>query len=70
MHFAIRTDDVAALFDRAVGAGARPMGGPMKIMTDGEDPMSFQAAFVHGPNDEVIEVIEFIDRETSEGSTR
>jgi glyoxylase I family protein len=67
VHFAIRTDDVSALFDRALAAGARPLAGPMKITTDGSDPMSFQAAFVRGPNDEVIE---FIDRETGEGSRR
>jgi glyoxylase I family protein len=67
VHFAIRTDDVPALFERALAAGARPLARPMKITTDAPDPMSFQAAFVYGPNDEVIE---FIDRETSDGSRR
>lgn len=67
VHFALRTDDVNGLFDRALAAGARPLAGPMKIMTDGSDTMSFQAAFVHGPNDDVSE---FIDRETGEGSRR
>ncbi|GGO93273.1 VOC family protein [Wenjunlia tyrosinilytica] len=60
VHFAIRTDECAALFDKAVAAGARPLGEPTSITTVGENPMSFQAAFVHGPNDEVIE---FIDRQ-------
>ncbi|MEV0186116.1 VOC family protein [Streptomyces sp. NPDC050625] len=67
VHFAIRTDDVPALFERAVAAGARPLGAPMKITTQDDDPMTFQAAFVYGPNDEVIE---FINRETAEGARR
>lgn len=67
VHFAIRTDDAPALFERALAAGARPFAEPMKITTDAPYPMSFQAAFVYGPNDEVIE---FIDRETGEGSRR
>jgi glyoxylase I family protein len=67
VHFAIRTYDAPALFERALAAGARPFAGPMKITTDAPDPISFQAAFVYGPNDEVIE---FIDRETGEGSRR
>lgn len=67
VHFALRTDDVPALYDRALDAGARPLAEPRKITTDVPDPMTFQAAFVRGPNDEVIE---FIDRETGEGSRR
>ncbi|MET8563893.1 VOC family protein [Streptomyces flaveolus] len=67
VHFAIRTDDVPALLERALAAGARPFAGPMKITTDGSDPMIIHAAFVRGPNDEVIE---FIDRETGVGSRR
>ncbi|MFJ6351963.1 hypothetical protein ACIQKB_21120 [Streptomyces sp. NPDC092046] len=66
-HIAIRTDDAPAFFERALAAGARPFAGPMKITTDAPYPMSFQAAFVYGPNDEVIE---FTDRETGEGSHR
>jgi hypothetical protein len=27
----------------------------LKITTSGDDPMTFQAAFVHGPNDEVMD---------------
>jgi catechol 2,3-dioxygenase-like lactoylglutathione lyase family enzyme len=59
VHFAIRTNDCTALFDRAIAAGARQLAGPRWIETAGEDQMAFQAAFVYGPNDEVIE---FIDR--------
>lgn len=58
VHFAIRTDDVPALWDRALAAGARPFAGPMKIMTDGADPTRFQAAFVRGPNDEMPPLVD------------
>ncbi|WP_413798199.1 VOC family protein [Streptomyces iranensis] len=67
VHFAVRTDDVVGLFDRAVAAGARPLAAPKKITTAGDDPMNLQVAFVYGPNDEVIE---FIDRETTNGDRR
>ncbi|MFE0514509.1 hypothetical protein [Streptomyces sp. NPDC058964] len=59
VHFTVRTNDVPALFQGALRAGARPMGAPVTITTAGDAPMTFQAAFVYGPNDEVIE---FIDR--------
>ncbi|MFJ8361774.1 VOC family protein [Streptomyces sp. NPDC093984] len=57
VHLAVRTDDVPALFEQALRAGARPMGGPMTVRTRGKIPMTFMAAFVYGPNDEVIELI-------------
>ncbi|WP_046471400.1 VOC family protein [Allosalinactinospora lopnorensis] len=66
VHFAVRTDDCAALFERAVAAGARPLGEPRRIETAGEDPMTFQAAFVYGPNDEVIEFIDRVGRQRAE----
>ncbi|MFJ8546876.1 VOC family protein [Streptomyces sp. NPDC093586] len=57
VHLAIRTPDVSALYEQAVQAGAGPMGGPFSVRTRGTIPMTFQAAFVTGPNGEVIELI-------------
>lgn len=57
VHFAVRTDDPDALFERAVTAGARPIMSPTEIETSGPAPMTIRVAFVHGPNDEVVEFI-------------
>ncbi|MCX2181978.1 VOC family protein [Streptomyces sp. SKN60] len=57
VHLAVRTRNVPALYEQAVQAGARPMGGPFSVRTRGDTPMTFQAAFIFGPNDEVIELI-------------
>lgn len=57
VHFAIRTEDPAALFQRAVDAGARPLMAPAQIETTGAIPMTIQVGFVYGLNGEVIEFI-------------
>ncbi|MEU8239427.1 VOC family protein [Actinoplanes missouriensis] len=57
VHLAVRTPDVPALYEQALQAGARPMGSPFSVRTRGRIPMTFEAAFVFGPNDEVIELI-------------
>lgn len=58
VHFAVRTDDPATLFARAVAAGARPIMAPTVIDTIGPTPMRLHVAFVHGLDGEVIEFIE------------
>ncbi|MER6463811.1 VOC family protein [Streptomyces sp. NPDC001288] len=57
VHFAVRTDDPAELFRRAVDAGARPVMAPALVDAKGEVPMTLQVAFVHGPDGEVVEFI-------------
>ncbi|MFI9105462.1 VOC family protein [Streptomyces fildesensis] len=57
VHFAIRTEDPTALFQRAIDAGARPLMAPAQIETTGAIPMTLQVGFVYGLNGEVIEFI-------------
>lgn len=57
VHFAIRTEEPAALFQRAVAAGARPLMAPARIETKGVTAMTLEVGFVYGPNGEVIEFI-------------
>ncbi|MEW1616543.1 MULTISPECIES: VOC family protein [unclassified Streptomyces] len=57
VHFALRTEDPAALFHRAVEAGARPLMAPAQVHAKGTTPMNLTVAFVHGPDGEVIEFI-------------
>ncbi|MEU8824710.1 VOC family protein [Streptomyces sp. NPDC048636] len=57
VHFAVRTDNPAELFRRAVEAGAEPLMAPAEVEAKGDAPMTLQVAFVHGPDGEVIEFI-------------
>lgn len=57
VHFAIRTDDPATLFQRAVAGGARPLMEPAVIETSGASPMTIHVGFVYGIDGEVIEFI-------------
>ena len=57
VHFAIRTDDPAAIFQRALAAGARPFLEPTTIKTVGDSPFAMEVGFVYGLNGEVIEFI-------------
>ncbi|MEW1616174.1 MULTISPECIES: VOC family protein [unclassified Streptomyces] len=57
VHFALRTEDPATLFHRAVEAGARPLMAPAQVDAKGVAPMTLTVAFVHGPDGEVIEFI-------------
>ncbi|MFD8229285.1 VOC family protein [Streptomyces massasporeus] len=57
VHFAIRTDDPAAMFRRAIEAGARPLMEPAVVEAKGDAPMILQVGFVYGPDGEVVEFI-------------
>ncbi|MFJ4963339.1 Glyoxalase-like domain protein [Streptomyces sp. ADI96-02] len=57
VHFAVRTEDPATLFDRAVAAGARPLMAPARVDAKGAAPMTLTVAFVYGPDGEVVEFI-------------
>ncbi|WP_218924290.1 VOC family protein, partial [Streptomyces sp. gb14] len=57
VHFAIRTDNPAELFQRALDAGAKTLLAPLNVEARGETPMTLSVAFVHGPDGEVIEFI-------------
>ncbi|GAA3117915.1 hypothetical protein GCM10017687_34390 [Streptomyces echinatus] len=58
VHFAIRTEDPAALFQRAVAAGARALMEPAQVQAKGATGnMTLEVGFVYGLNGEVIEFI-------------
>lgn len=56
LHFALRTNDCAAAFKRAVAAGAQVHMAPQDVaITSQPAPVSVCIAFVKGPDGELIE---------------
>ncbi len=58
IHFAVGVPDVDAAYERAIAAGARPMEGPRSVVLALQGGAVVRAAFVMGPDGEVIELIE------------
>lgn len=56
LHFAMRTEDVDGMYEKAVAAGARPLTPPNTLPLDSSPKkMSIRIAFVKGPDGEEIE---------------
>jgi glyoxylase I family protein len=55
LHFALRTADTDAAFQRAVAAGATVQMEPKTVPVAGDTPQDFRIAFVRGLDGEIIE---------------
>lgn len=56
LHFAIHTDDVDGMYEKALSAGARPLTPPKTVALDSfPNKISIHIAFVKGPDGEEIE---------------
>ena len=56
LHFAMKTEDVDGMYERALAAGAQPLTPPKTVpLASTPDPISIRIAFVKGPDGEEIE---------------
>ena len=56
VHFAIGTDDVDGMFEKAIQAGATPLILPKTVpLSSKPEPMAIHIAFVKGPDGEELE---------------
>lgn len=55
LHFALRSADPVAAYNKAIAAGAKSQMEPKELNLPGEPPIKVHIAFVVGPDGEVIE---------------
>lgn len=56
IHFAMKTEDVDGMYERAIAAGALPITPPKTVaLASIPEPISIRIAFVKGPDDEELE---------------
>jgi glyoxylase I family protein len=55
LHYALRTGDCNAAYQRALAAGAQDHSAPQDVLVPGEPPLPIRIAFVRGLDGEIIE---------------
>lgn len=56
LHFAMKTENVDGMYERALAAGAQPITPPKTVpLASTPNPMSIRIAFVKGPDGEELE---------------
>ena len=65
VHFALRTDEVDAAYERALAYGAQTHQAPKTVSIPAQPhPLHLRIAFVKGPDGEIIEFFHMLDNET------